>query len=118
MLSSKRTEGADSTGGCFPGVSARPGARYGPSGIRAGSARIAPEFAYDEMGFNAFQSWARIVDCGMFIVCDIPGGGGLLCCVDDQECVGDVPMLPFDNRIALAQLQKAYEVGVSPRVDV
>ena len=31
----------------WQGVTARPGARYGPGGIRAGSRRIEPDMAWD-----------------------------------------------------------------------
>lgn len=38
------------------GVTARPGARFGPNGIRAGSRRIQPEFAYSIYnGRNLFK---------------------------------------------------------------
>ncbi|KAI0015601.1 arginase [Xylariomycetidae sp. FL0641] len=68
-------------------VTARPGARYGPRGIRVGSERIDPDFAWSAYtGRNPFKSWATIVDCG------------------------DVPMTWLDNRVALAQLDKAHKV--------
>ncbi|KAI1136081.1 arginase [Hypoxylon sp. FL0543] len=69
------------------GVTARPGARYGPRGIRIGSERIAPDFAWSVYtGRNPFKSWATIVDCG------------------------DVPLTWLDNNVALAQLDKAHTV--------
>jgi len=69
------------------GVTARPGARFGPSGIRAGSRRIAPDFAYSVYtGRNAFLDWAKIVDCG------------------------DAPLTYLDNTVALKQLTKAHKV--------
>lgn len=68
-------------------VSARPGARFGPGGIRQGSSRIGADFAYDIItGYNPFKSWAKIVDCG------------------------SVPMTPFDNRYALRQLEKGHRI--------
>jgi len=50
------------------GVTARPGARFGPTGIREGSRRISPQFSYSVYtGRNHFQEWAKIVDCTMII---------------------------------------------------
>ncbi|KAF2764627.1 P-loop containing nucleoside triphosphate hydrolase protein [Teratosphaeria nubilosa] len=69
------------------GVTARPGARFGPNGIRQGSRRISPEFSYSVYnGRNFFQEWAKIVDCG------------------------DAPLTVLDNTIALKQLDKAHRV--------
>ncbi|KKY27108.1 putative arginase family protein [Phaeomoniella chlamydospora] len=63
------------------GVTARPGARYGPRGIRQGSTRIGPEFDWNiYTGQNDFQDWAKIVDCG------------------------DAPLTFLDNTLALKQL--------------
>jgi hypothetical protein len=40
-------------------------ARFGPTGIRLGSRRLAKGFNTDsETGFNALNDWATIVDCG------------------------------------------------------
>lgn len=64
------------------GVSYRPGARFGPDGVRAGSRRLAPAYSvYD--GFDPYGNWARVVD------------------------VGSVPVTPMDNRVALDQLYRA-----------
>ncbi|KAI1464079.1 arginase family protein [Daldinia caldariorum] len=86
------------------GVTARPGARYGPRGIRAGSQRIAADTAWsvytgicilkecltwpinDALGKNPLISWATIVDCG------------------------DVPLPWLDNNVALSKLDKAHKV--------
>ncbi|OJD10310.1 agmatinase [Blastomyces percursus] len=69
------------------GVTARPGARFGPGGIRQGSRRIRPDGAWSVYtGENVFQSWANIVDCG------------------------DVPLTFLDNTVALKQLDKAHKV--------
>ena len=47
------------------GVTARPGARFGPKGIRQGSYRIHPEFSYNVYsGQNPFQQGMKVVDCG------------------------------------------------------
>ena len=69
----------------YQGVTARPGSRFGPSGIRLGSRRIAPSFATSiYTGRNSFQSWAKAVDCG------------------------DAPLTFLDNTVALKQLQTAH----------
>ncbi|KAI6844246.1 Arginase/deacetylase [Hortaea werneckii] len=69
------------------GVTARPGARFGPNGIRAGSRRIAPEPAWSMYtGRNSFLEWAKIVDCG------------------------DAPLTFLDNTVALKQLTKTHKV--------
>lgn len=63
------------------GVSFRPGARFGPHGIRAGSRRLASAYSvYD--GADPYGSWAKLVDCG------------------------SIPATPLDNRIALDQLYR------------
>jgi len=92
-------------------VTARPGARFGPTGIRLGSRRIYAAGAWNiytgetfslvvldtyliylvlneslMLGENPLQSWARILDCG------------------------DAPLTFLDNTIALKQLQKAHTV--------
>lgn len=67
------------------GVTARPGARFGPTGIRQGSRRISPDFGYSiYTGKNAFLQGLKVVDCG------------------------DVPMTVLDNTVALKQLDKAH----------
>ncbi|KAI0384068.1 arginase family protein [Hypomontagnella monticulosa] len=69
------------------GVTARPGARYGPRGIRIGSERKAEDFAWSVYtGRNPLQSWATVVDCG------------------------DVPLPWLDNNVAIARLDKAHSV--------
>ena len=69
------------------GVTARPGARFGPLGIREGSRRIAPEFSYSVYtGQNPFTQGFKIVDCG------------------------DAPLTVLDNTIALRQLDKAHRI--------
>ncbi|KAF2249364.1 arginase family protein [Trematosphaeria pertusa] len=73
-------------------VTARPGARFGPGGIRAGSRRIAPEAAWDiYTGENVFLDWAKVVDCG------------------------DAPLTFLDNTVALKQLDASHKI-VSGRV--
>lgn len=69
------------------GVTARPGARFGPSGIRTGARRIAPQFSWNMYtGRNSFLEWAKIVDCG------------------------DAPLTFLDNTVALNQLTKTHKV--------
>ncbi|KAI0882232.1 arginase [Annulohypoxylon maeteangense] len=69
------------------GVTARPGARYGPKGIRIGSQRRSAGFSWSVYtGRNPLKSWAKVVDCG------------------------DVPLTWLDNNVALAQLDKAHTV--------
>ncbi|KAK6457519.1 uncharacterized protein RJT20DRAFT_144137 [Scheffersomyces xylosifermentans] len=65
------------------GVSYRPGARFGPSGIRMGSRRLAPAYSVYRDKFDPYSNWAKIVDCG------------------------DPPVTPLDNRIALDQIYRA-----------
>jgi agmatinase len=86
-------------------VTARPGARYGPQGIRVGSQRVFAAMGWDAysgpssklihfelaltarwLGENALQSWATIVDCG------------------------DAPLTWLDNTVAFKQLDKAHQV--------
>ncbi|EXJ77526.1 agmatinase [Capronia epimyces CBS 606.96] len=65
----------------------RPGARFGPAGIRWGSRRIAAPAAWSPYTHdNTFLSWARIVDCG------------------------DAPLTVLDNTVALRQLGKAHKI--------
>ncbi|KAG9525713.1 Arginase/deacetylase, partial [Aureobasidium melanogenum] len=74
------------------GVTARPGARFGPNGIRAGSRRIHPDSAWSIYnGKNVFKEWATIVDCG------------------------DAPLTVLDNTVALKQLDMAHKI-ISSRV--
>lgn len=69
------------------GTSARPGARFGPVGIRLGSRRISPTFNYSPYTHNnPWKSWARVVDCG------------------------DAPLTFFDNTVALKQLLHAHRL--------
>lgn len=69
------------------GVTARPGARFGPLGIRQGSRRIAPDFSWSVYtGQNPFVQGLKIVDCG------------------------DAPLTVLDNTIALRQLERAHKV--------
>lgn len=85
-------------------TTARPGARFGPHGIRDGSRRIAAGDAWSVYtGRNTLLEWARIVDCG------------------------DAPLIFLDNTVALKQLEHAHkttagrpanatEVSKTPRI--
>ncbi len=73
-------------------VSYRPGARFGPRAIRAGSSRQTTFRGYNPRAkLNPYTSWATIVDCG------------------------DIPVTPFDNMLALRQMSEAFqELGARP----
>lgn len=70
-------------------VSYRPGARFGPRAIRAASARQLPFRAFNpRRGLNPYGGQYTILDCG------------------------DVPVMPFDNGLALQQMTEAFlELG-------
>ncbi|KAL6706523.1 hypothetical protein ACN47E_005462 [Coniothyrium glycines] len=66
-------------------VSYRPGARFGPRAIRAGSSRQTSFRGFNpRANLNPYTSWATIVDCG------------------------DIPITPFDNILALKQMSEAF----------
>lgn len=67
-------------------TSGRPGARFGPGGIRIGSQRMFPGATSVYAGNSPLTSWAKVVD------------------------VGDVGLTWFDNTVALRQLDKAHRV--------
>ena len=67
-------------------TTARPGARFGPTGIRLGSRRIYSAFAWSIYTHdNAFKHWAKIIDCG------------------------DAQLTFLDNTVALRQLGQAHK---------
>jgi agmatinase len=67
-------------------TTARPGARFGPHGIRDGSRRIGAPIGWSiYTGKNTFLQWAKIVDCG------------------------DAPLTFLDNTVALKQLGAAHK---------
>ncbi|KAF2131505.1 Arginase/deacetylase [Dothidotthia symphoricarpi CBS 119687] len=70
-------------------VSYRPGARFGPRAIRAGSSRQTSFRGFNpRANLNPYTSWATLVDCG------------------------DIPITPFDNNLALRQMSEAFlELG-------
>ncbi|KAF8265767.1 hypothetical protein EI94DRAFT_1685241 [Lactarius quietus] len=66
-------------------VSYRPGARFGPTGIRLGSRRIHSQRTWSlSWGLDPYQQGLKIIDCG------------------------DVPLSPFENAVALDQMEVAY----------
>ncbi|KAJ6541802.1 Arginase/deacetylase [Mycena capillaripes] len=72
------------------GVSYRPGARFGPYAIRSGSRRQREARGYTmSWGNNPYDSGLKIVDCG------------------------DIPVNPFDNALALDQMEVAYSTLLS-----
>ncbi|KWU41653.1 Arginase/deacetylase [Rhodotorula sp. JG-1b] len=74
-------------------VSYRPGARFGPNAIRQGSRRMAKNRGYSiPWNFNPFMTGASIMDCG------------------------DVPISPYDNTLALDQIETAYTTLLSREV--
>jgi agmatinase len=67
------------------GTSYRPGARFGPAGIRAGSRRLTLYGGYNvPLAVNPFKS-LKIVDCG------------------------DIPVTPYDNNFAIRQIEEGYK---------
>ncbi|KAG1908025.1 arginase family-domain-containing protein [Suillus fuscotomentosus] len=67
------------------GTSYRPGARFGPAGIRAGSRRLTLYGGYNvPLEVNPFHSGLKIVDCG------------------------DIPVTPYDNKFAIQQIEGGH----------
>lgn len=67
------------------GTSYRPGARFGPSGIRQGSRRLNLYGGYNvPLATNPFNSWARVLDCG------------------------DIPVTSYDNEYAIRQIEEGH----------
>ncbi|KAF8652591.1 hypothetical protein AX16_004312 [Volvariella volvacea WC 439] len=68
------------------GTSYRPGARFGPAGIRAGSRRLTLYGGYNvPLEVNPFKSGLKIVDCG------------------------DIPVTPYDNKYAIKQIEHGHK---------
>ncbi|TCD64514.1 hypothetical protein EIP91_004010 [Steccherinum ochraceum] len=68
------------------GTSYRPGARFGPAGIRAGSRRLTLYGGYNvPLDVNPFLSGLKIVDCG------------------------DIPVTPYDNKYAIKQIEDGHK---------
>ncbi|KAI0066416.1 Arginase/deacetylase [Artomyces pyxidatus] len=66
-------------------VTYRPGTRFGPTGIRTGSRRQHAARAYTlSWGLDPYTQGTKVIDCG------------------------DVPLNPFDNAVALDQMEVAY----------
>ncbi|KAL5529629.1 hypothetical protein ACEPAG_5614 [Sanghuangporus baumii] len=67
------------------GTSYRPGARFGPAGIRAGSRRLTLYGGYNvPLAVNPFEN-LTIVDCG------------------------DIPVTPYDNAFAIKQIEEGHK---------
>lgn len=67
-------------------TSYRSGARFGPRAVRAALQRQTSIRGYNpRAGFNPYQSWATILDCG------------------------DIPVTPMDNELAFQQMTMAFE---------
>ncbi|KNG50180.1 agmatinase [Stemphylium lycopersici] len=72
------------------GTSYRPGARFGPSGIRQGSRRLNLYGGYNvPLEANPFNSWAKVIDCG------------------------DIPVTSYDNGYALQQIEQGHNLLLS-----
>lgn len=66
-------------------VSYRPGARFGPRSVRAGSMRQSSLRGFNvRAGVNPYQNWAKVLDCA------------------------DIPVTPVDNGLALEQMTEGY----------
>lgn len=66
-------------------TSYRPGARFGPNGIRQGSRRLNLYGGYNvPMDANPFNSWATVIDCG------------------------DIPVTSYDNVYAIQQIEEGH----------
>ncbi|KAJ1309034.1 hypothetical protein OPQ81_004715 [Rhizoctonia solani] len=71
-------------------VTYRPGARFGPYGIRSGSRRISPYVGYTTAwGYSPYDQNITIMDCG------------------------DVPTIPFDIPKAVDQIDTAYSTLIN-----
>jgi agmatinase len=72
------------------GTSYRPGARFGPGGIRTGSKRLNLYGSYNvPMAIDPFKNWAKIVDCG------------------------DVPVTSYNNEKAISQMSSGHKFLMS-----
>lgn len=85
------------------GVSYRPGARFGPYGIRSGSRRQRDTRGWTlSWQINPYALGSRIIDCGD--VCgrspSLPSG----CSLRSKQ----VPVNPYDNALAMSQMEVAY----------
>lgn len=87
----------------------RPGARFGPTGIREGSRRTTLVGGYNiPQAVNPLDNWATVVDCGDAFITQVVylllfGFAGCLLTHCYFAC------RPYDNAAALSQMQRAYE---------
>lgn len=67
-------------------VSYKPGARFGPRGIRSASQRQNSLRGFNHRAlFNPYNDWAKVIDCG------------------------DIPVTPMDNTLAFEQMNQAFD---------
>ncbi|MCJ1366271.1 hypothetical protein MMC16_005399 [Acarospora aff. strigata] len=72
------------------GTSYRPGARFGPNGIRQGSRKVRFSGGYNvPLDANPFNSWATVLDCG------------------------DIPVTSYDNAWAIHQIEEGHNTILS-----
>lgn len=84
------------------GVSYRPGARFGPYGIRSGSRRQRETRGWTlSWQVNPYTLGSRIIDCGD--VCTSHNEA-----VPPQADILQVPVNPYDNALAVDQMEVAY----------
>jgi agmatinase len=83
-------------------VTGRPGARYGPSGIRTGSNRKTRGYSF-YTGRDPFDSWAKIVDCG-----DAP-----MDWLDSRQAIRS---LDWAHRIVSGRRAASTDKSVTPRI--
>jgi agmatinase len=83
-------------------VSYRPGARFGPYAIRSGSRRQRSIRGWT-LGWksNPYVQGSDVIDCGTCIVYQCEA-------CSCAKVPGDVPVSPFDNALALDQIETAY----------
>ncbi|KAI9795403.1 MAG: hypothetical protein M1833_007191 [Piccolia ochrophora] len=93
------------------GTSYRPGARFGPSGIRQGSRRLNLYGGYNvPLATNPFNSWATVIDCG-----DIP----VTSCVLPLMLKNPTNDTRYDNSYAIQQIEEGHNALLSraPKTD-
>lgn len=86
-------------------VTYRPGARFGPFAIRSGSRRQRELRGYSlSWDMDPFALGTRIIDCGdVRTLTDLPG-----CNTQYSNPHSQVPVNPFDNALAVDQMEVAY----------
>jgi agmatinase len=83
------------------GTSYRPGARFGPAGIREGSRRLTLYGGYNvPLEVNPFRSGLKIVDCGDVRL--LPSRPLIL-------ILSQIPVTPYDNKYAIQQIEDGHK---------